>query len=194
MGTPAGGVFLRQSERGPVVGFGALKVGLGSGLVDLAAVGEGGRIVGVELDRLIEVGNGAREVTLALVRETAVVPAQRVLAVDPDRLAVIGDGAIEIALGAQRIGAIVIGVAVVGIELDCLAVVGNGLVEILLAEPEQAPAVVGNCKLAGLGLDLSAAGGDTVLGLRFDCAAGFLIFIRAGSRRSGDSADQQGER
>jgi hypothetical protein len=67
-----------------------------------AAGGIGKGVIRIEPDRLIVVGDGAVEVALCFVRNTAVDEAGNVSGIDADRLAVVGDGAVEVALGLVR--------------------------------------------------------------------------------------------
>ena len=74
-------------------------------------------VLRVELDRLIEVGDGAVGVALHAVGHAAVVEGHRHAGIELDRLVEVGDGAVEIALVAVGETAVVEGQRVLRVEL-----------------------------------------------------------------------------
>src|SRR5690349_23690525 len=65
----------------------------------------------IEPDRLSVIGDGAGELTLVEVRETAVVVGEGELGIEPNRLVEVGDGAVELMLAAVREATVVAGIA-----------------------------------------------------------------------------------
>src|SRR5262245_3502344 len=61
------------------------------------SVGGRQRVVGVEAERLIEIGDGTVVVALFHVGDTAVVEGDRTVGANPDRFVVVADGAVVIA-------------------------------------------------------------------------------------------------
>ena len=90
-------------------------------------------VVRVELERVVEIDNGAGEIVGKQPDLTAPAKAAGIVGREPDRLAIILTGAGELALAAQRIAAIEMGADIVWIELDQLIVVGDGAIVIALA-------------------------------------------------------------
>lgn len=73
----------------------AVEVALGEVRDAPVVVGIG--VFGIDLDRLVEVGDGAVLVALAVVRNTSVVVGLGIFRIEPDRLVVFGDGAVAVA-------------------------------------------------------------------------------------------------
>src|SRR5262249_38274235 len=114
-------VFLRDGKRSLVVSERALVVALA--LIGLAAIGICGGVAGIDLDRLVEVGNGAVVLALAPPDQTAIVPSEGILAIDPDRGVIVGKSTVKVALGAPGIATVIERARIFRAELDRLGVV-----------------------------------------------------------------------
>ena len=91
---------------------------------------------------VVVLGDGAFEVTLRLIGESAVVVRVRVLGIDLDGLGVVGDGHTEVAVLSVGITPAAVGICMIRIEFDSLTIVCDSLVEITLLAVGIAPIVV----------------------------------------------------
>ena len=76
----------------------------------------GGGEIGIELERLVVVGDGAAEVALGLEGRGAAHDDRHVLRLEPDRMAEVGDGAVVVAPGEVGVAAVEIGAHVVRVD------------------------------------------------------------------------------
>jgi hypothetical protein len=186
MGIAAVAVFRGNAQRRVVVRDRAIAIALG--LVGLPAIGVGGRVAGIDLDRLVEVGDGAVVVGLALPDQAAVVPPERIAGVDADGPIVVGERAVEIALGAVGVAAVVEGAGVVGGKLERLAVVFDRLFVVALVVIEDAAVVVGDREIVAgpaAGRNLPRAGRDPLIELRLAAVAELLVLLERGRGNTG---------
>src|SRR5229473_748405 len=137
----------------PQIGFSAKRVSKCASRIDLdpaAVIGEGMAIVaperkrhaanavaveaalGLDVDRLAEVGMGGARLASLRMQDPARHEAPGVLRVDLDRPGRISDRCVQIALVAAGDAAVAVGRRVVRIELDGLAVVGERLIVLAL--------------------------------------------------------------
>jgi len=147
------GTVTRTSEVEPdrSVGFGVKFVGLGQigrrrlklapVEISMAAVVEGVRILRIQPDCLVEVGDGGFVVFLLAPGDAAVVEGGRILRIQPDCLVVVGDGAVVVFLLAPDDAAAIEGERIFRIQPDCLVEVGDGVVVVFLLAPGDAAAV-----------------------------------------------------
>src|SRR5262249_6739973 len=122
--------------------------------------------VRIELDRLIEIGDGPEQIALVLASGSTVVPAQRETAVDLDGPRVIADGAVEVFLRMTRVSAAVIGLRIAMIEIDRAIEIGDRAGKIALVET-RVPAVIPGFGVIGFEFYRLAAIGDGLVKIAF---------------------------
>jgi hypothetical protein len=120
------------------------------------------RIIGLELDRLIEVGERAIEIAKGGERAVAIVEQIGVVPYQLDGAVVIVKSPSVVLLGGVGPAAVVVDFGVVGLELDGLVVVVDGKVVFLgLGEGEAAAAIDG--RVVGIELERLVEVGNGVL-------------------------------
>src|SRR5208337_2446769 len=99
-------------------------------------------VLGVEADRLVEIGDGLVVLPFGVPGVAAAVVRQGDLGVEADRLVEIGDGLVVLPLGVPGEAAVVVRRGVLGVEADRLVEIGDGFVVLPLGVPGEAAAVV----------------------------------------------------
>ena len=127
-----------------------------------SAIVIGHRIVRLELDRGVEVGDGAAEVALEFIGVAAVIEGDRVVRVELDRLIEILDGAVDRVLVPERQAAIVISETVAGVVFYRLIEIENGAIEVAFG-PEGDASVVVTLRISRIDLEgLGQVGNGTL--------------------------------
>src|SRR5262249_21635966 len=137
-------------------------------LIELATQAIGDGVVGIEPNRLAEVGHGAADVAAVLVKLAARIEGPRAAGISLDRFVEVAQGALGVALAQIDIATIDIGGRAIAIDPDGFVAIGQCAIRILLRPPPSAAAAECSCTVgtSHLGItDDPVARGDALVGL-----------------------------